>query len=534
MAVEDLTGDETDSARKSAPLTAFLVSLPLRRIGPLLTTFLAALLTLPLLCLVVLSPTLFVTEPPAAVLALWLEAQALLAVPPSAESILTAIAEGELLHLLLIHLASLMTETPGQALLMAQGLMTLILVGPVAYGAAMRLSLLPALLASLLVLVTALVPAGGITGGASAMAAAVFLWLGLISYARPVRMVQRCAQIEGLAAGIGVWCLFMTSTPLFLLSLAGLLAAMILQGQRGMIFTTMALASLLMLGASAELLLHMTLGPQLSGPLTLTLLRLDQVGPAFAAVPLTLSHLLAVMLIPLGLMIGRPGFLVSWAGLLFLLGAGVAVFLYTGLDPLPLLLMTCLMVMSGRAVRPGREDVGLLDKYALAGLLALLTVPMVLAGVKISAAASGLYAQFQAVPLPETERLGFSFAEQPVKARMILARKLDPFVTREGLQLTPADQAVLMQEGVRLAGEMAAARKPVRLVSAGDTAHLTGIVMPELGKADYVLTPRIAIDALTDEARVSSQAVLYTEYQKAPRQDQLSPVWDIWIRRQAY
>lgn len=524
--------EEAEMAQDGAPITVFMVSLPLRRLGPVTISLIISLLAVPILCLVFLAPSLFVTDEPSAVLALWLEARAIVEQPPSREGALLALREGQFLYFLMINIAAIITQTPGQALLVAQGLVAVLLLGPIAYGAAMRLPAVPAVMAALLLVVTLVAVPQGALAASMAMSVVVFCWVSLVCYAAPYRAGLICAQAEGVLVGVGIWILLMSATPLFLLSLVGLIVALAFQGSRGVIFVTMALASLLVLAACSEILAYMTLGDLMSGPVALTLMRLDQLDPNTGQWALDSRYILVLVVMCLGLMVSRAGQLVWWGSIGFLLLAGAGVVAWGGGSPLPLILLVALMVMSSKAVHPSREVIGTMDRYALAGLLALLLLPVFGAGASIWSGAGTLYRQYQRPVQEQTAMLGFSFAEEPHTAELILTRKLDPFLVQQGLALSPADQAVLMTDGMALARMMGREKKPVSLVGGEELSRLFGLALSQLGDAEIVLTPKIPIDKISDQARVSSQGILYAQYRKADRQLQVSPVWDIWVRRE--
>ncbi len=524
--MQDIARDpaETDPTTAAAPILAFIAALPFRRTGPLVAALAAVLLAAPFLYLVFFAPSLFVTGPTMEVLALWLDARAIVDDPPSLAIAAEALADGSFLYLMLVNAGTAIGGTPGEALLVARGLMALIMIVPLAYGAAMRLPILPALMVTVFVVLTLLAPASGALGAQGACSVAVFLWLSLITYARPHRIVLTCAQTEGFFAGLALWFLYMTATPLFLAAFAGFIAALVMQERRGMVFTMMALAILLVLGASAELLSYMTVEHGL------LLTRLEQIGGDVPMGSFGLQHMLALLAIPLGLLIRRQGGLVQFLFLAMLVVGGGAAMLAFGADLLPLLLIACLLAIFSRKSAEDRVLSKGAEHPALAGIMALSLIPFLLAGADISRASEALLVQFQKAPLAATADLGFSFGDEPYYADLILSRKVDASVAR-GFDLTPADQAVLMKEGLTLAERFAAERKLVGLVSAGNLSSLSTITLQELGAAQIVVTPTLAIDRLTDEARMSSQGILYAEYRKANRRDQLSPAYDIWIRR---
>ncbi len=511
---------------RTSPVLSFIARIPFFNANPLLAVLVSLLLIAPFLYLVWFAPSLFVTDAPMAVLAKWLDARAIVDQPPSLAIADAALQDGSFLYLMLVNAGTTLSATPGQAMLIAQALMALILVGPLSYGSAMRLPLLPSLVLTLFILFMLLSPAAGILGAEKANAVAVFLWLTLISYGRPGRVVLACAQTEGVLAGIGLWYLYMSATPLFLAAFAGLIAALIIQERRGLVFTSMALSILLILGASSELLAYMALEHWL------VVSRLEALGSLEAVMPIQLPHLLAFIAIPLGLLLRQNSGIVTFLLLSLMIGTGGTALIFFGADILPLLILCGLMAVFSNGGGRERATIARMESSALAGMMAITLMPFVVVTSNTIQAGQDLFAQYGRPALVETASFGFSFEDKPERAQLILSRKLDPAFATKAYHLTPADQAVLMQEGLHLVEKLVAKSTTVGLVSAADMSRLCADAEKQLHKADIVLTPRLAIDPLTNEARMSSQRLLYAEYKRAERTEQISPVYDIWVRRQ--
>ncbi|WP_306251017.1 hypothetical protein [Parvularcula sp. IMCC14364] len=515
---------EQDSAAPSL-MPGRMASLFYFRTGPLIATGVSAVVVMPLLFLVFTSASLFVVDPPMDVLALWLDARALVVEPPSLDVAARSLGEGSFVYLMLVNVATLFGGTPGEALLKAQGLMAILLLLPLAYGAAMRLPLLPASALTLFILMIVMVPAQGVLSAPSMFSMAVFLWLSLVLWVRPHRSMLRCAQMEGLCAGVGLWFLYMTALPLFFAALTGVTATLVLQGRRGLVFILMAVAVFLILAACAELLSQMVLAQSLAA------LRFEGLGIApITALP-GLSHLLALSIIAIALLTRAANHAVITVFLLLMVLAGSAASLAFGMDPLPVLLLAAFAATFAHTSSAERHAIGSSPRPALAGVFSLSAMLFCAAGLAIVQGGASLSHQYKAQPMAETAQLGFSFAQEPHYAKLILTRQLDPVVLTQGISLSAADQALLMGEGLALAARLHSQQQKVALVSGGNLSLLAEGFLSPKETAQVVLAPRLVIDQRTDEARVSAQAVLYTQYRKAPKTEQLSPAYDLWIRQ---
>ena len=514
-----------DTPSALSGLISYLAALFYFRTGPVVGTALVVVITLPLFFLVFAAPSLLVSDAPMDVLSLWLDARAVLVGPDSLAVVSQALADGSFLHLMFVNMASTFGGTPGETLLRAQGLMAIVMILPLAYGATMRLPLLPAIIWSLFVIMTVLVPAQGALAAPSALALATFLWLGLITWACPHGAMLRCAQAEGLVAGTGLWILYMSSLPLFAVTLVGLIAALTLQQRRGLVFILMTSAVFLILAACTELLCQMLLG---HGLLQMRLQGLT-IKPEF--VVMALPHLLAVVLAAVAILTRPANSLMIAALLTVLMVAGGVASAVTGFDPLPVFLLVVLIATFGHTSSHERNEILFAPRAALSGTLSLSVVSFCLLGLAVVQGSKSLTDQYRAQPLEQAEMLGFSFASEPRYAKLILERQLDPIVLTKGVQLSAADQALLMGEGLSLAAELHRQQRAVALVSGGDLSLLSAPYLTAKETAQFVLAPRIAIDTKTDEARVSAQPVLYTQYRKAPKAEQLSPVYDLWVRQ---
>ncbi len=515
---------EEDFDRTSPSILVFLASLPFRRTGPILASLLALFILTPFLYLVFFAPSLFVTDPTMEVLSVWLDARAIIAEPPSLATMSEALREGSFLYMMLLNTATELGATPGQSILMAQGAMVVLLLLPLSYGAAMRMPLLPALLLTAFILSAILVPVAGILSGQAAISMAVFLWMSLITYARPYRSMQRCAQLEGVLAGFGLWFLYMTAMPLFLAAFVGFLAALVLQLRRGLVFATMAVGVFMLIGASTELFSYLMLGEGL------VLFRLADLTGGYTAAPWGVQHWLALAALPLSLLIHEKQSIVQAFCLSALLVVGSIGLIANGQDVLPLLALAAFLALFARAGQPMERITIHTPREALTGLLAIAFVPVFIAGLDIARTGTGLLAQFQRTPLTQTAEMGFSFADQPKLADLVIGRKIDPMVAND-FEFTPADQAVLMKEGLKVVNHLLSEKKPVAFVSAGNLTSLYDISVIEVGAAHMVVTPKLSIDSLTDQARVTNQGVLYADYKRVQRQEQISPVYDIWVKR---
>jgi hypothetical protein len=492
--------------------------------GPVLVAALLALLViLPFIIAVLLAPSLFVTDAPMAVLQPWMQAMDVLRDPAIAAS---ALQEGTLPYLLLVNLAGLFVETPGQALLVAQGLFAMLLIVPVIHVTTSRLPSLIAILASLLIIGSVLVPAGGVLQAPLAFSVAVFLWLCLACYVKPDVKNFTTSQAEGVMAGIGVWYLYITCTPLFFLSLPGLAIAIVRQGRCGIIFTAMALGMLLILGASAEVLVYAAFHGSQSSFIPLFELRLSQLAGAEGATALTVTHAFVFLVFVVSaLATGRYMFLLIGS---VLVAVGSVVFSYLGADPVLLILLASFMALSSVSLtvqQERRRSAGFLS-----GQLALLLMPFAIAVGLVTSKAASLQTHFQADAPMEVD-FGFSFKDEPVIATLILQRKLDPVLVRDGLSLTPADQAMLMADGLKIAGQLHHTERPTALVAPGNILHLTDAELVPAKQAEMIITPKLPIDQLTDEARVRHQGILYADYVRASPAEQLSSVWELWVKK---
>ena len=401
------------------------------------------------------------------------------------------------------------------------------MIAPIAYSAAIRLPLMMALASVLLVILSIIAPTGGIDAVPFALSTGVFLWLVLACYGKPFKTTLTPAQIEGVMIGIGLWFLYLTSTLLFFMSLPGFVFAVMVQGRRGVIFTAMALGSLLILGACAEMLNFMALGPSADGLLPLVEMRLSDIQGAEQFTVLSLRHMIAAMLFfAVAASTGRLMFTIISTSLVF---SGAIMLVRLGADPLAFLVLVSFILAGKAMARPHQERRR--GPGFMAGRFALLGLPLVLAFNQATLQVNMVREHYRYSAINEIQIFGFSFADKPVIAGLVLERKIDPALIREGLLLTPADQAVLLADGVRLANKLQYDRGSASLVAAGNFSHLPHMQIVQLIQAEYILTPKIHIDPLTDDARVRHQGMLYANYVRAARGDQYSPIWEIWVKK---
>ncbi|MCI5044193.1 MAG: hypothetical protein MRY72_05795 [Aquisalinus sp.] len=510
---------------QSSQVISNLAALFYFRTGPLAGSTITLGLCLPLFFLVFAALSLLVIVSPMDVLAIWLDARAIMVGADALTVASQALVDGNFLHLMFVNMAAVFEGTPGEILLRAQGMMAIVMVLPLAYGATMRLPLLPAVIWSLFVIMMVLVPPQGALTASSAFSSAIFLWLGLITWARPHKAMLRCAQAEGLVAGLGLWILYMSALPLFVVAIIGLVAALILQQRRGLVFILMTSAVFLILAACSELLCQMLLGNSLFQ------LRVQGLTVKPEMVDMGLPHLLAVVISTVAILTRSANSLMVGALLIVLMVMGGFALVVVGFNPLPAFLLVVLIATFGHTNSHERNEMLFAPRSALSGTLSLSVISLSVLSLAVFEGSKSLTDQYKAQPLEQAEMLGFSFASEPHYARLIIERQLDPIVLTKGVQLSAADQALLMGEGLSLAAEMHQQQRAVALVSGGDLSLLAAPYLTAKEAAQFVLAPRIAIDTKTDEARISAQPVLYTQYRKAPKSEQLSPVYELWVRQ---
>lgn len=442
------------------------------------------------------APGLLVTGTPAEILARIADANGVFQ-----GGLAGALKDGALPEQALLFAAANLTDSPGRAVLVARAIAAGIIALPLAAAIGQRFAILPGL-ALFMVPLAAL-----LAGGTDIIAMAAAFYVFIVALAVPARTGQG-RQAEGLCAAVFLMVLYLSSVPLFVAALLALTITPFLRGRDGLAFAVTAYAGFAIAAVILELFILTSL-PELPGYLPS---RLESTGwqptsgaPSLVSLVCTLIILAGFAVLPrraLGRQVLAFGFLTA---------AGAASF-FADTDLTPFALIAVFLGLSSPAFRRTESAAGF---RLLALLLALFS-----AGLSVFPASQTLTAQLKRPVLAEMSDYGFSFEEDPVLARLVLARRVDHALTGRELSLTAADQALLLSEGARLQAQMNVEGKRARLVA-----------MDSGAPASYLIVPRLPIDPLTEKARLHSQGLLYSEYEKLPATEQPSAAYEIWRQR---
>ncbi len=438
------------------------------------------------------------------------------------------------LYVLLLLAADMFADAPGRIHLLAKAFSALFVVYPMAYFAASRLPIFPAVLSTAALAAYVASP----FAGPAEFALAIFLVNSFCFVAASADNAPGRARFEGGIAGVGLYALWLLNPVFSLAGFIALSACPFLSGRRGLSRYAATLAIFAVLAAVAEFLapgINICRASAASGAL--------QIDASFSgsegAMGLSGAAISTFLVLASVSVFGGREHLKAW---LVALGLGLTAFIaarLVGANALPVFVFVA--AIAAFSVSSPFYD-GLFRSHdrasvsvALTG--ATLTLFWTMAIVVHAAGQFALQQQVaQSAPANIRTELALVQPGGPTIARWIEEGRFSTPEAREFLALAPVDQSAMLLEAASRAKPMAARGLGVAILTGADTAcvlaerrncYATGDAAAH--EANVVFVPRLDLDPATTAAVGRAEAMLYTEFKLVEQ----TPLWEIWVRRGA-
>ncbi|MGV6802261.1 MAG: hypothetical protein ACWA5L_10100 [bacterium] len=511
---------------ETAPTKNSFLLRPFTCVSPLWACLVCCLGVLPIFYLQWSAPGILVTIAPSAVLEFW---SASIAIgQASSVELAQRLADGQIVGIILLKMASHFRDTPGQAVQLAYLIWAVFMLGPIIYSCVIRFAFIPAVVLVLFLVLLSLTGIANPSPDQFWVPSAV-LWQVMVIFAPPVRKTYGIVPLEAIFSGVIIWLFYLTSVPLFLFSIIGLLVPALFYGRRGLLYSVLTYMFFVAQAAALEIFSLLAI-PDFSGFLSLRLGALQNIQIAWDG-----SFGDSWALLPFGFVVmltGWQGWLIWGRGLLLAV-LGLPTFVAAGLELKLLFICISFLTLFARPTVETHWRLKMTAGYSPAILLFSFLLMSALLTNNIYINMKHLWMQNSHAVLAEAEHMGFSFVDEPVLARLVLSRKLEPALAEQVGELTPADQAVLLADGQRLKKKLSQQHRASPKAQSSLVALQYLMIPEEKGKTAYILRPKLKIDPITDHYRIASQGEVYSHYQRQAQSLHNSAAWEVWELRGA-
>ncbi|MBI1366213.1 MAG: hypothetical protein GC153_09700 [Alphaproteobacteria bacterium] len=473
-------------------------------------------------------------------------APALLSLKPTAEMIgpiadARAIAAGGAplksssapFYSLLLLAADRFADSPGRIHLLAKGIAAALVAGPLAYLCAARF---PAALSVLMTAALAAYAAAPFSGPQD-VALAFFIVTATALICSSADNSASRARIEGVIAAAGLVILWLLSPAFSLAGFVTLAFSPLLAGLSGA--SRYSLAAILFVAGA---LLIEAAAPGMN------IARAHAASAVFSAraavggegaIALTGMAASGVVVIAAAAIFGGPEHWRSWGAGAGLLLVSLVAARFAEANATPIIVMAAALACFSTAspfydgIFSGHDRASISIAVAAASLTLFWT-----GAIAVHAAGQFFLQHRTTLGAPENIRaeLGLVQPGGPTIARWIEEGRFSTPEARDLFALAPVDQSEMLLEAAAHAKKIASYGLDVAILTGADAACVIAekrACRPSGEKAansaKVVFVPRLDLDPSTADAKLNSQALLYTEFKLVEQ----TPLWDVWVRRGA-